>query len=152
MPQAKQKLKVLFLCTGNSCRSQMAEAWSHALKVDELEAHSAGTSPQVLNPFAVAVMAECGVDISNHNCKGLDEVAGIAFDIVVTVCDSAKAACPNYTESTRVVHVGFDDPPALALGMADQKVVYAIYRRVRDEIKQFIEGLPDSINCPNRSN
>ncbi|KKL22972.1 hypothetical protein LCGC14_2430080 [marine sediment metagenome] len=139
------KLKILFLCTGNSCRSQMAEGWARQLKGDCIEAHSAGIETHGLNPRAVAVMAEAGVDISGHRSKHVDELAGVAFDLVVTVCGHAHEHCPIFPGSARVVHVGFDDPPKLAEGAATEAEALAHYRRVRDEIKAFVTGLPESL-------
>lgn len=143
MTMAK-KLKVLFLCTGNSCRSQMAEGWAKALKGDVLEAHSAGIETHGLNPNAVKIMAEVGVDISGHESKTTEAVRNSPFDYVVTVCGHANETCPMWlADKAKVVHVGFDDPPALARELAangateDEQL--DVYRRVRDEIKAFIE-------------
>src|SRR5271169_6034821 len=108
------KLKVLFLCTGNSCRSQMAEGWARALKSDTVEPFSAGVAPHAIDPRAVKVMAEVGVDISGQRSKHVSELNDIAFDLVVTVCDQANEACPVFPGKTKRLHVGFDDPPRLA--------------------------------------
>jgi arsenate reductase len=140
-----QKLKVLFLCTGNSCRSQMAEGWARCLKDDAIEAYSAGIAPHGLDPRAVQVMAEAGVDISGQHAKHLDEVKNIAFDCVVTVCDQAHESCPLFPGRTKVIHVGFDDPPALARQAKDAQEALGHYRRVRDEIRRFVESLPESL-------
>ena len=105
---------MLFLCTGNSCRSQMAEGFAHQLKGEVIQAYSAGVEPQGLNPLAVKVMAEAGVDISAQRSKHVDELKDVPLDYVVTVCDQAHEACPLFPGNTRVVHVGFDDPPRLA--------------------------------------
>ena len=137
------KLKVLFLCTGNSCRSQMAEGWAKALKGDVLEAYSAGVETHGLNARAVAVMGEAGVDISGHYSKHVDELKDVQFDYVVTVCDNAHESCPIFSGKTRVVHVGFDDPPRLAKDAKTEEEALDIYRRVRDEIKSFVEKLPE---------
>ncbi|MHC4249300.1 MAG: arsenate reductase ArsC [Planctomycetota bacterium] len=139
------RLRVLFLCTGNSCRSQMAEGWARALKGDVIEPHSAGIETHGLNPNAVKVMAEAGVDISRHRSKHVDELGDIAFDYVVTVCDHAHESCPLFPGRTKVVHVGFDDPPRLAEGAATEEEALAHYRRVRDEIRAFVETLPGAI-------
>lgn len=136
---------MLFLCTGNSCRSQMAEGWARALKPGSIEAHSAGTDPHPLNPLAVRAMAEAGVDISGHSSKHVDVLRAVAFDHVVTVCDSAHAACPVFPGAARVVHVGFDDPPRLAKDAASDDEAMPHYRRVRDLIRAFIETLPGSL-------
>lgn len=140
-----QKLKVLFLCTGNSCRSQMAEGWARHLKSDVVEPYSAGIETHGLNPNAVKVMAEAGVDISGHRSKHLDEVRDIPFDYVVTVCDNAHESCPLFPGRTKVVHVGFDDPPRLAKGAKSEEEALSHYRRVRDEIRRFVESLPESL-------
>lgn len=137
-------LKVLFLCTGNSCRSQMAEGWTKHLKGDQIEAYSAGVESHRLNPDAVRVMAEAGVDISCQRSKIVGELRGVAFDYVVTVCDNAHEACPVFPGKTKVVHVGFDDPPRLAATAKTEEERLAPYRRVRDEIRAFVEKLPDA--------
>lgn len=140
------KLKILFLCTGNSCRSQMAEGWARALKSDAVEAWSAGTATHGLNPHAVAVMKEAGVDISGHQSKNVADLAGIPFDVVVTVCGHANENCPVWLgQKARVVHVGFDDPPALARTAATPEEALGHYRRVRDEIRAFVATLPGSV-------
>jgi arsenate reductase len=141
---ATERFRVLFLCTGNSCRSQMAEGWARALKADAVEAHSAGTDPHGLNPLAVRAMREAGVDISAHTSKTPADLAHLDFDVVVTVCDSAHEACPTIP-GARIVHVGFDDPPRLAKNAASDEEAMAHYRRVRDEIRAFIETLPGSL-------
>lgn len=135
------KIRVLFLCTGNSCRSQMAEGWAKTLRGDQIEVYSAGVDPHGMNERAIKVMAEAGVDISRHHSKHLDELNDIAFDYVVTVCDQAHEACPLFPGKTKVVHVGFDDPPRLARDAKSEEESLGHYRRVRDEIRQFIEHL-----------
>lgn len=140
---ADRRLRILFLCTGNSCRSQMAEGWARALKGGEIEAYSAGTDPHGLNPLAVRAMREAGVDISMHRSKRPDEIA-VAFDFVVTVCGSADERCPAFP-GARVVHVGFDDPPRLAKDAASDDEAMTHYRRVRDEIRAFVERLPSAL-------
>jgi len=145
MQEAKRKLKVLFLCTGNSCRSQMAEGWTRHLKGDMVEPYSAGTMPRGLDPRAVKVMAEAGVDISGYRSKHVDEVWDIPFDCVVTVCDQARESCPVFPGRVRMIHVGFDDPPRLAKQAKDEHEALSHYRRVRDEIRRFIESLPESL-------
>jgi len=143
-----KRLKVLFLCTGNSCRSQMAEGWARHLKPEEIEAFSAGTDPHGMNARAVRVMAEAGVEIATQHSKHVDELSGVPFDYVVTVCDHAHEACPLFPGPTRVVHVGFDDPPRLAAAAATEEEALAHYRRVRDEIRAFVAGLPESLTAP----
>ncbi|MBN1488960.1 MAG: arsenate reductase ArsC [Phycisphaerae bacterium] len=141
-----EKLRVLFLCTGNSCRSQMAEGWARHLKSDVIEPFSAGIEKHGLNPDAVAVMAETGVDISGHRSKTISELAGVTFDYVVTVCGDAHETCPMFPGKARIVHVGFDDPPRLAKTTRSKEEALGHYRRVRDEIRTFVETLPDSLN------
>ena len=145
---AEEKLKVLFLCTGNSCRSQMAEGWARALKGDVIEAYSAGIETHGLNPNAVRVMAEAGVDISGHTSKLVDDLMGVPFDYVVTVCGHAHETCPMFPGKAQVVHVGFDDPPALAREAGSEEEVLGHYRRVRDEIRDFVERLPEPLGSP----
>ena len=135
-------VRVMFLCTGNSCRSQMAEGWAKALKPDSIDACSAGTHPHGLNPLAVRAMAEAGVDISSHRSKRPEDVAPV--DVVVAVCDSARESCPALP-GARVMHVGFDDPPRLAATARSDEEAMTHYRRVRDEIRAFVETLPGSI-------
>jgi arsenate reductase len=140
-----KKLKILFLCTGNSCRSQMAEGWTRYLKGEVIEPYSAGIETHGLNPNAVKVMAEVGVNISGHRSKHVDELKDIDFDYVITVCDNAHESCPMFARKTKVLHVGFDDPPRLAKIAKTEQQILEIYRRVRDEIKQFVERLPDNL-------
>ncbi len=140
-----RKLKILFLCTGNSCRSQMAEGWARALKGDVIEAYSAGIETHGLNPHAVKVMSEAGVDISGHTSKHVDTLLGIPFDYVVTVCGHASENCPLFPGAAKVVHVGFDDPPALAKLVDGEENKLYCYRHVRDQIRAFVETLPESL-------
>jgi arsenate reductase (thioredoxin) len=140
-----KKLAILFLCIGNSCRSQMAEGWARRLKPDSLDPFSAGTNPHAPDPLAVRVMAEAGVDISRHRSKHLDEFKGIAFDWVVTVCDSADESCPWFPGKTKRMHRSFDDPPRLARSAATEEEILGIYRRVRDEIRVFVKGMPANL-------
>lgn len=140
-----RKLKVLFLCTGNSCRSQMAEGWARALKGDKVEPYSAGIEKHGMNSHAIKVMAEAGVDISKHSSKTPAELGPIEFDYVVTVCGHADENCPVFPGRTRVVHVGFEDPPKLTKHLPDGEEKLAVYRRVRDEIRRFVEGLPQNL-------
>ena len=139
---AESKIKILFLCTGNSCRSQMAEGWTRHLKNDVIEAFSAGIETHGLNPFAVKVMAEAGVDISHHKSKILSQLKDIHFDYVVTVCDHAHESCPVFPDSAKIIHKGFDDPPKLAQQAQSDEEALGFYRRVRDEIKAFVVTLP----------
>jgi arsenate reductase len=137
-----RRLKILFLCTGNSCRSQMAEGWARHLKGDCIEPYSAGIEVHGLNPLAVNVMAEAGVDISGQRSKHADELKDIVFDYVITVCDHAHEHCPLFGGNAKIIHVGFDDPPRLAKQAKTEQEVAVCYRRVRDEIRAFVETLP----------
>ena len=145
MPQAKNRLRVLFLCTGNSCRSQMAEGWARHLKGEIIEPYSAGIETHGLNPNAVRVMAETGVDISCQTSKHVDRVKGVPFDYVVTVCDNARETCPILPGKVKRVHVSFEDPPRLARTAANEEEALGHYRRVRDQIKAFVLTLPDGL-------
>ena len=133
---------MLFLCTGNSCRSQMAEGYARALHGDAVEAVSAGTAPQGLNPLAVRAMAEDGVDISGGRSKTIDEVEPSTLDLVITVCDHAHETCPVLPGAPRQVHRNFEDPPRLAATARDDEAALVHYRRVRDEIREFVRELP----------
>ena len=144
-PDMAARLRILFLCTGNSCRSQMAEGWARRLKGNVLEPFSAGIETHGLNPHAVKVMAEAGVDISAHRSQHVDEFADVPLDYVITVCDHAHEHCPIFPGRTTVVHVGFDDPPRLAAAVDSEDAKLAIYRRVRDQIRTYIESLPDAL-------
>lgn len=141
-----KKKKVLFLCTGNSCRSQMAEGWAKHLKSEQIEAYSAGIETHGLNPNAVQVMKEVGIDISGNKSKLATDLKEIEFDYVVTVCGHANETCPFFPGKTRVVHVGFDDPPKLAQNAKTEEEALGHYRRVRDEIKAFIEKMPGNLD------
>jgi len=141
------KLKVLFLCTGNSCRSQMAEGWARSLKSDVIEPYSAGIEKHGMNPHAVRVMAEAGVDISGQFSKTPREMSVQEFDYVVTVCGHADENCPVFPGRTKVVHVGFEDPPRLTKHLPDGEEKMAVYRRVRDEIRKFVESLPSALTA-----
>jgi arsenate reductase len=139
------KVKILFLCTGNSCRSQMAEGFARALRGDVIDAFSAGVEPHGMNRLAVRAMSEAGVDISQQRSKHVDELKDVTFDYVITVCDHANETCPVFPGQTRRVHVGFDDPPRLARGAASDDEAIPHYRRVRDEIRRWIQSLPESL-------
>ena len=141
-----QKLQVLFLCTGNSCRSQMAEGWAKHLKADIIDAYSAGIETHGLNPNAVKVMAEVGVDISNYRSKHIDEFKNAAFDLVITVCEHAHELCPIIPGKHKIIQASFDDPPRMAKELAEKgasiEEQMQCYRDIRDEIKAFVEKLP----------
>ena len=136
------KIKILFLCTGNSCRSQMAEGWARHLKGDVIDAFSAGIETHGMNPNAVKVMAEAGVDISGHQSQNVDEFSNVEFDYVVTVCGHANETCPVFAGDAKVVFAGFDDPPKLAEEFEGEEQKLDCYRRVRDEIRDYVIGLP----------
>ena len=128
------KKRVLTLCTGNSARSQMAEGWLRRLAGDRFDVVSAGTRPVGLNPNAVEAMREVGIDISTHRSKSVDELAGQQFDYVVTVCDSAREACPVFPGLGKRLHESFEDPAAPP---RDQQL--AVFRKVRDQIRAYLE-------------
>jgi len=129
--EEKKKAKVLFLCTGNSCRSQMAEGWLRHLAGDRFEVSSGGTNPAGLNPGAVEVMRELGIDIAAHQSKHLNQFLGVRFDHVITVCDRARETCPIFPGASSMLHWSFDDPAA-ARGSDEER--RAVFKRVRDEI------------------
>ncbi len=145
MKTTEPKIKILFLCTGNSCRSQMAEGWARSLRFDRIQPYSAGIATHGLNPRAVQVMLEAGVDIRNQHSKLVDDVLHVDFDYVVTVCSHAHETCPRFPGKAKVVHVGFDDPPRLAQGAKTEEEALSHYRRVRDEIRRFVETLPEAL-------
>lgn len=140
------KMKVLFLCTGNSCRSQMAEGLCRELKGDVIESYSAGIEKHGLNPLAVKVMQELGIDISSHTSKTTEDLGGVEFDYVVTVCRHADESCPAFPDKTNVDYQGFEDPPKLAANASNEEEALFHYRRVRDEIKAYILTLPEALN------
>jgi arsenate reductase len=139
------KTKILFLCTGNSCRSQMAEGWARHLKGDILDVWSAGIEKHGMNPLAVQVMNEAGIDISSHLSKLVSELPQDDFDYVITVCDHAHESCPLFPGKARIIHKGFDDPPRLAAGSASDEDALIHYRRVRDQIRDFVKQLPGNL-------
>lgn len=139
------KVKILFLCTGNSCRSQMAEGWARHLKGGVIEPYSAGIEKHGMNPHAVKVMAEAGVDLSRQYSKTVKDLGAVQFDYVVTVCSHAHEHCPLFPGNAKVVHVGFEDPPQLTKHLPDGEEKLAVYRRVRDEIRAFVETLPEGL-------
>jgi arsenate reductase (thioredoxin) len=130
------KKKVLFICTHNAARSQMAEGLLRSLYRDRYEAYSAGTQPLRVNPYAIKVMAEIGIDISSHHSKSLDVFQGVTFDSVVTVCNQAKEACPFFRGGKEYIHKDFEDPSQFE-GEEGSKL--AIFRHVRDKIKDWIK-------------
>ena len=123
----------------------MAEGWAKKLKSDVIEPYSAGIETHGLNQNAVRVMAEAGVDISNHRSKHVDELKGVQFDYVVTVCGHANENCPLFPGKTKIIHAGFEDPPKLAENAKSENEALDCYRRVRDQIKDFVETLPETL-------
>jgi len=138
-------LQILFLCTGNSCRSQMAEAWANRLKGSSIKAFSAGVAPKGIDPKAINAMAEMDIDISAHSSKDIDAFADIAFDYVITLCDHANEFSPFFPGKTKRIHKAFDDPPKLAEGAASEAEAMAHYRRVRDEIRDYVATFPEGL-------
>jgi arsenate reductase len=138
------KQKVLFICTHNSARSQMAEALLRTLYGNYYEAYSAGIEPTSVNPYAVEVMKELGIDLSTHRSKSIEEFREMTFDYVVTVCDNAKEACPFFP-GKKVIHKGFDDPATLNGFIED---TLDVFRRIRDEIKDWINLTFSSVKLP----
>ena len=136
------KIKVLFLCTGNACRSQMAEGWARHLKSDVIEAYSAGICPIGVSWRAAKAMYESGVDISGHKSQHFDVFSDVNFDYVVTLCDNAAESCPVFNGSAKVVHRPFEDP-YFATGTEEQ--VMAEFREARDLIRVFVEGMPENL-------
>ncbi len=143
-PRGERK-KVLFLCTGNACRSQMAEGWARALKSEEFEAFSAGVAPCYVHPRAARVMNEAGVDISAQYSKHPEDLDGMEFDYVVTLCGFAEEVCPAYPGFGKRVHRPFEDP-VHARGTEEE--VLARFREVRDQIRRFVEGMPGNLENP----
>ena len=139
----QRKTTILFLCTGNSCRSQMAEGWTRHLLGEVIEPYSAGIERHGMNPLAVRVMAEAGVDISGQQSKLVEDLPVSAFDHVITLCGHAHETCPYFPG--RMIHHGFDDPPQMAANAATEEEALQSYRRVRDQIRDFIATLPESL-------
>jgi arsenate reductase len=144
-----KKINLLYLCTGNSCRSQMAEGLTRALKGDVIEAYSAGIETHGLNPNAIKVMAEVGIDITSQKSQHVDEFKETPIDVVVTVCAHAHETCPFFPSRAKIIHVGFDDPPKMARELAkngaSEEEQLDCYRRVRNQIKAFVETLPSAL-------
>jgi arsenate reductase len=142
MGKATNKVKVLFLCTGNSCRSQLAEGWARHLKGDVIDAYSAGVLPVGVHPRAVAVMKEAGVDISKQTSKHVNLFLDDDFDYVVTLCDNAREQCPVFPGRVKFVHHSFEDP-SFVFGTEEE--IMQAFRKTRDMIRTFVETLPDSL-------
>ncbi|MBC7360455.1 MAG: arsenate reductase ArsC [Desulfacinum sp.] len=136
-----ERKRILYLCTGNSCRSQMAEAWTRAIHGDRYEVFSAGVEPKGMDPRAVRVMEEAGVSLAGQRSKSVEELPQVDFHFVITLCSHAQESCPFFPASTRRMHVPFDDPPLLAKDAASEEEALVHYRRVREEIRKFVEGL-----------
>ncbi len=136
------RTKVLFLCTGNACRSQMAEGWAKALKSEEFEAFSAGVAPCYVHPRAIRVMQDAGIDISGQYSKHVEELDGIRFDYIVTLCDYAGEVCPYRPGLGKRVHRPFEDP---VFYRGTEAEVLARFRVVRDQIRRFVEGMPGNL-------
>lgn len=139
------KARVLFLCTGNSCRSQMAEGLCRHIWGDQFDIFSAGIEKHGLNPYAASVMREIGIDISSHRSKTLDDLGPLEFDFVITVCGHANETCPIFPGKATKLHMGFDDPPKLAENAKSDEERLFHYRRVRDEIERYVRSLPDEL-------
>ncbi|MFH1881821.1 MAG: arsenate reductase ArsC [Planctomycetota bacterium] len=146
MSENKEKIKVLFLCTGNSCRSQIAEGWARELKGNVIDAYSAGILPIGVSSRAIRVMAETGVNISMHQSQHIDEFLGIDFDYVVTLCDNAAENCPVFSGKAKVIHKPFDDP---YFASGSEEKIMATFRKVRDNIRTFVETMPESLEAEN---
>jgi len=146
MNSAEDKVKILFLCTGNSCRSQIAEGWARHLKDDVIDAYSAGISPAGLSARAVEVMAEASIDISQQYSKHIDELPGVDFDYVITLCDNARELCPVFGGKTKMIHRGFEDPSFI---FGSEHEIMTAFRKTRDRIRAFIETLPEGLEGKN---
>ncbi len=138
----KEKIKVLFLCTGNSCRSQIAEGWARHLKENIIDAYSAGIRPIGVSSKAIKIMVEAGVDISMHKSQHLDEFSEIDFDYVITLCDNAAENCPVFTGKVKVLHRPFEDP---YFASGSEEEIMETFRKVRNNIRNFIEAMPDNL-------
>ena len=133
--------RLLFLCTGNSCLSQMAKGWARHTHGVSMEMYSAGTASHRVDPRAIQVMTEAGVDISSHTSNHVDEYLSIPFDLVITVCDSIRESCPVFPGGGKKIHRSFEDPPALAKSAGSEEETLEHYRRVRDEIWCFVSSI-----------
>ncbi len=142
----KEKTNILFLCTGNSCRSQMGEGWLRHLRGNDFEVYSAGIETHGLNPNAVKVMAEAGVDISDHQSSLVDGLPVQEFDYVISVCDHANEHCPVFPAKVKRLHHSFDDPPKLAKEAKTEEEALNHYRRVRDDIRAFVEQIDQHLS------
>lgn len=141
-------LKILFICTGNSCRSQMAEGWVRHLKKNLLQPTSAGIEKHGLDPLAIKIMKEVGVNISRQTSKLINELEDKNFDYAVTICEDANRNCPIFPGKAKRIHHAFDNPPRIAKTLKSQEEIISLYRRVRDEIKEFVSKMPDNLRSP----
>lgn len=139
---AEDKIKVLFVCTGNACRSQMAEGWARHLKGNRIEAYSAGICPIGVSSRAAQTMSEAGVDITGQKSKHVNELSDVDFDYVVTLCDNAAEQCPVFDGRAKVIHRPFEDP-YFATGTYEE--VMEEFRKARDKIREFVEGMPENL-------
>jgi len=139
----QRRLRLLFLCTGNSCRSQMGEAWTRHFWGDGFEVYSAGTSPHGMDARTVRVMEEAGINMDGYWSKHIDDLKELAFDVVITVCDEAREHCPFFPGVHRTLHQGFEDPPVLARDAKTEEEALEYYRAIRDEIKNYVATLPE---------
>jgi len=144
------KITILFLCTGNSCRSQMAEGFARSLRGDVLDPHSAGYEARGLDPYASSVMREVGIDISQERSKTLEDLGNTEYQYVVVVCSETDERCPLYLGKAKVIYHGFDDPPTLARHARTEGKRLDHYRRVRDEIRAYVLTLPESLTADHR--
>ena len=142
MTNSNDKKTILFLCTGNACRSQIAEGWANHLKSDTIDAYSAGIRPIGVSSRAIRTMQEAGIDISNHTSKHIDDLQGIEFDYVITLCDNAAQNCPVFHGKAKVTHKPFKDP---YFASGSDEHVMSEFRKVREQIRQFVETLPESL-------
>ena len=142
MSSDTKKIKILFLCTGNSCRSQIAEGWASHSKANIIDAYSAGIRPIGVSSRAIKVMAETGVDISNQKSQSIDEFSEIDFDYIITLCDNAAQRCPVFTGTVKVLHKPFEDP---YFATGSEEDIMEIFRKVRNNIRNFIEAMPDNL-------
>jgi len=143
----EKKLNILFLCTGNACRSQIAEGWARHLKSDSINAYSAGINPIGVSSRAIKTMAEAGVDISNHTSKHIDDLKGIDFDYVITLCDNAAQNCPVFPGKAKVIHKPFKDP---YFATGSEEHVMAQFAKVRDQIRDFVNTLPENLEITSK--
>ncbi len=146
-----EKRKILFFCVHNACRSQIAEGWAKLMHSDWLDIYSAGITPTRVDPRVVEVMKEVGVDISSQYSKSIEDLSSIDFDYVIALCDTSKGACPVISAKVLYAHVPFDDPPLLSKDAKTEEEALKHYRRVRDEIKEFVAGLRKFLNVESAS-